>query len=47
MEATDSEKVSAAYRWLDIAQEATAREVDRNAPRRNRPDPRDLGDGDI
>jgi hypothetical protein len=23
---------SAAYRWLDIAQEATAREVDRNAP---------------
>ena len=33
MEATDSEKDSAAYRWLDIAQEATAREVDRNAPR--------------
>jgi hypothetical protein len=24
---------SAAYRWLDIAQESTAREVDRNAPR--------------
>jgi hypothetical protein len=23
---------SAAYRWLDIAQEATAREVDRNEP---------------
>lgn len=22
-----------AYRWLDIAQEATAREVDRNSPR--------------
>ena len=33
MEATDSAKVSAAYRWLDIAQEATAREVNRNAPR--------------
>lgn len=28
-----SEKRNAAYRWLDIAQEATAREVDRYAPR--------------
>jgi hypothetical protein len=28
-----SNSQSLAYRWLDIAQEATAREVDRNAPR--------------
>lgn len=29
----DKSKLSHAYQWLDIAQEATAREVDRNAPR--------------
>lgn len=29
----DKSKLSFAYQWLDIAQEATAREVDRNAPR--------------
>ncbi len=29
----DKSSLSAAYQWLDIAQEATAREVDRSAPR--------------
>jgi len=29
----DKSKLTAAYQWLDIAQEATAREVDRAAPR--------------
>ena len=29
----DKTKLSAAYQWLDIAQEATARDVDRSAPR--------------
>jgi hypothetical protein len=33
METVPAEKQNLAYRWLDIAQEATAREVDRNAPR--------------
>lgn len=33
MAATKDSEHSAAYLWLDIAQEATAREVDRNAPR--------------
>lgn len=33
MAATKDSEQSAAYRWLDIAQEATAREVDRHAPR--------------
>jgi len=32
-EALAAEKKNLAYRWLDIAQEATAREVDRNSPR--------------
>ena len=29
----DKSRLSAAYQWLDIAQEATARDVDRSAPR--------------
>lgn len=33
MDTTEGVKVSTAYQWLDIAQEATAREVSRNAPR--------------
>ncbi len=33
MKGESSEGLSLAYRWLDVAQEATAREVDRNAPR--------------
>lgn len=33
MKAESVEGLSLAYRWLDIAQEATAREVDRHAPR--------------
>ncbi len=33
MKADSDEGLSPAYRWLDVAQEATAREVDRNAPR--------------
>ncbi len=33
MKADSDEGLSLAYRWLDVAQEATAREVDRNGPR--------------
>jgi hypothetical protein len=33
MKADSDEDLSLAYRWLDVAQEATAREVDRNGPR--------------